>query len=101
MHRIASWRQYLLGVTVAVVLVTVATAVHREPLVTVLVVIDVVPGATHEQNPVKRLEAIPTIPGQDLGQRHVSEGASHTPRRVATTLQRVENDTAKGRAMIR
>lgn len=29
MHRIASWRQYSLGVTVAVILVTVATAVHR------------------------------------------------------------------------
>ena len=86
MHRIASRRHYLLGVTVAVVLVTVAIAVHKEPLVTVLVEMDVVPGATHEQNPVKRLEAIPTRPGQDLCQRHVSEGASHTPTRVVTTL---------------
>ena len=96
MPRIASQRQYVLGVTVAVVLVTVATAVHREPLVTVLVEIDVVPGATHEQNPVKRLEAIPTRPGQDLCQRHISEGASHTPTRVATAFQRVNNDAAKG-----
>lgn len=79
MHRVVSWRQHLLGVTVAVVTVTVATVVHREPLVTVLVEIDVVPGATHEQNPVKRLEAIPTMPGQVSRQRHVSEGASHTP----------------------